>query len=1423
MDEWITVEAALEADLWTERNFRRHANKLHALAEKARQKILSRPDVQKWLDQQVAERIRDAENEPGGASTRDIEHARAIRKNDESDLRTLFEGLPDEAFKVFPWAWREFKRGYGKDWHFAGNYSHFADIVGQVGRMLYEMRLNNKPAPDINQMDFKQAEAWMMEQRAANLQNGWEKPEHVYEFADGWTVDKVTTEHDLNKEGEELGHCVGGYCTRVESGSTQIYSLRGPKGDPHVTIEIRPDATINDAGGNTFDVIQVHGKGNTDPKPEYKTKITEWFKSLRDGGMNLAWDGSGMMDGDYGDGEVNIRDLEDLDDWWPTYVANYSPDPKAGPYGLPLSGEREYNYNDTNVLENVLYTEVKGNSSNLMHSSLTADELGKAVFTIEWLEGNDPAKAAEWMRDKLDDWSMDNSSENWEYHDREAQEKLNNSHGDTHYINHDDQYMVPHSDPAYQQAEAAHLDAEGYDHGWDAGVVGSPEDYGFDPNTADNRYYNDYESQMMEYRDEAAAEHERYVYGDAWDLVTYIDWLAKLFPFKKGAQPPAPEALPSMRQMPTNQGESRPSWQPAPAHEGPWYEAPAINFDPEGKWTSVTASVPENELEHVQPGEWLETSLGPAEVLQKAHTPLGWVFRCRTQDQDDIDFMEHEIMGVLNREPVLAAMQSAGEEWLYGKMMERPDYQRVTEWLVEENRQDPAKQQQALRNWTLHRLKDEMPESAIKTIQDSINYGQLVDLINEGMAAQVPDSPTSLTEDTPEQSWQLIRNAGWHRVAAPGLLHKGDRVKSTRDDSSYGETGTIVDVREGMNPFDMSGKYLVRWDAGHEGWTGTVSLLPPTVPNTLDALTDSPDQVHDLVTHASWERVADYTQPEIGDYTIEGPMQTGYDVRWHRPGDSLDAPQGYFQPKTVRQPLHAPGDGPSTLAQALSDVQSHMQSHGRPGRVLVPHRYGWQEYDPRLEWSIQRSSTWERVAGSETYEWHKYEPGEWVVIPNSQWANEGEVGKIVNQLPDKEYRVVYPNGMSIVAPEDMIEPARDSQQDSWNLVRNANEDPPRSVIQARPIFQKFLAEGQPVFQAFVGTANALMEQGIDKGQAMSAARVALQEWEDLKTQVNGMEPQGDTADPQVSFNSLPGGWTQQLEQMPKRQGSWELVGGENGELPEGLTFQSEEQNVFGGDVLRTEAVLNGEVVGFIDVWTRQRKLKGQVREVYVKPEYRRTGIATALYQQAGNPPHSKDLTDDGQAWKNSLATKLAEADLDGSMVAFYLPANVAESLAVPGGEPADRLHVSVCVFEDKSDARQDWNKAYDLVEQVASRFQPIPATVGGLGKFDKNKDGETVWWAQVDAPGLEDLYKDMLSTLQGGGFPVIEYDSGFTPHVTLLYAPPDQEENIDPPKTPVVLSTLTLSVGSRNFEIPLGEPASQTQVAASPKWGIEES
>ena len=66
--------------------------------------------------------------------------------------------------------------------------------------------------------------------------------EHLQDLVIDWREtnrsDSMKTLQDsLDYEGDEMGHCIGGYCPDVASGQTRLFSLRDARGKPHVSIQ----------------------------------------------------------------------------------------------------------------------------------------------------------------------------------------------------------------------------------------------------------------------------------------------------------------------------------------------------------------------------------------------------------------------------------------------------------------------------------------------------------------------------------------------------------------------------------------------------------------------------------------------------------------------------------------------------------------------------------------------------------------------------------------------------------------------------------------------------------------------------------------------------------------------------------------------------------------------------------------------------------------------------------------------------------------------------------------------------------------------------------------------------------------------------------------------------------------------------------
>lgn len=115
----------------------------------------------------------------------------------------------------------------------------------------------------------------------------------------------------LKYEGEVMGHCVGGYCPDVLQGKSRIFSLRDARGEPHVTVEVRPGRQLSerdlpddvrdmlaeqygDASREEFEaavqaylrqravpdeIVQIKGKANRAPKEDYLPFVQDFVKS----------------------------------------------------------------------------------------------------------------------------------------------------------------------------------------------------------------------------------------------------------------------------------------------------------------------------------------------------------------------------------------------------------------------------------------------------------------------------------------------------------------------------------------------------------------------------------------------------------------------------------------------------------------------------------------------------------------------------------------------------------------------------------------------------------------------------------------------------------------------------------------------------------------------------------------------------------------------------------------------------------------------------------------------------------------------------------------------------------------------------------------------------------------------------------------
>ena len=85
-------------------------------------------------------------------------------------------------------------------------------------------------------------------------------------------------QRQLEAEGEMMGHCVGDYCDKVWGGETRVLSLRDKNGDPHVTVEVKPNGDVN----------QIYGHGNEDVIPKYTEYVKDYLNKGSFGNVDLS-------------------------------------------------------------------------------------------------------------------------------------------------------------------------------------------------------------------------------------------------------------------------------------------------------------------------------------------------------------------------------------------------------------------------------------------------------------------------------------------------------------------------------------------------------------------------------------------------------------------------------------------------------------------------------------------------------------------------------------------------------------------------------------------------------------------------------------------------------------------------------------------------------------------------------------------------------------------------------------------------------------------------------------------------------------------------------------------------------------------------------------------------------------------------------
>lgn len=278
-----------------------------------------------------------------------LEAAGAVEYKKAADALNKFAGTPEEFHSTFMEGMHPYSRDEIRRWFGLRDAGLLVDPeslprmgVADVSRKTAawnEFLANQGPTNEALAQGWRPFKEYGPEQGGmkwvefgrGELPSGWsEKPDalgivNLYDDA-GEYVTQAGTHKDprvsalrsgLGAEGDAMGHCVGGYCDDVLNRGTRIYSLRDAKGNPHVTIEVRPNnnrdwgaeqhrwATENpeeyaalkakfpdladqdreyrrmfrDKYAVPDEIVQIKGKGNAAPVDKYLSMVQDFVRS----------------------------------------------------------------------------------------------------------------------------------------------------------------------------------------------------------------------------------------------------------------------------------------------------------------------------------------------------------------------------------------------------------------------------------------------------------------------------------------------------------------------------------------------------------------------------------------------------------------------------------------------------------------------------------------------------------------------------------------------------------------------------------------------------------------------------------------------------------------------------------------------------------------------------------------------------------------------------------------------------------------------------------------------------------------------------------------------------------------------------------------------------------------------------------------
>lgn len=187
-------------------------------------------------------------------------------------------------------------------------------------------------------------------------------------------------------------------------------------------------------------------------------------------------------------------------------------------------------------------------------------------------------------------------------------------------------------------------------------------------------------------------------------------------------------------------------------------------------------------------------------------------------------------------------------------------------------------------------------------------------------------------------------------------------------------------------------------------------------------------------------------------------------------------------------------------------------------------------------------------------------------------------------------------------------------------------------------------------------------------------------------------------------------------------------------------------------------------------------------------------------------------------------TPMTPADLvaaarqhDGAMIALVPTAADAERLALPGGEPADQLHLTLAYLGKADDWDEQQRQALiELVRQQAATHPPVEGTAFGAAHWNPNSE-YPAWVLNVGGDSLTPTHAGVWQALLAGDWTLPAQHSPWLAHLCLSYDDdPTLVTAMEQRLGPVTFDRLRVAFAEKHVDFPLTGGVDGGEAAARP-------